>query len=243
MRDPGKGVSKARDYIKGKFKSDNEQRPFCFRCWKVEALCLCSVIPQLESAVRITLLQHPNERYMPVNTARFTHLGLTNSVMYHGIDFNQHQSFMNDLATFPCEKIGLLFPSQSARPLEEAPKDLQNLYVVDGTWNEAKKMIYNSQILHEVPHYVFTPQKESTYRIRKEPKKEFVSTVEAVVTSLRILEGDPQAYGELLHVFDVMVENQLHYIQNNPQQRHRDFVERRKARRLGFDEGNDLEIE
>ncbi len=227
-----------KEYIQGKYKSDNEQRAFCFRCWKVEALCLCSVIPELESPVKIGLLQHPNERYMPINTARFTHLGLKNSSMYHGVVFNDNPQFMNDFKMHTPEKSGVLFPSPHAKDLSEAPDDLEILYVIDGTWREAKKMIFNSQVLHTVPHYAFNPDTESNYRIRKEPKKNFVSTVEAVVKSLRILEKRNDGYEELLKVFDTMVENQLHYINSNPHSRHRDNKERRRRRRIQSEENN-----
>ncbi|MGL1934727.1 MAG: DTW domain-containing protein [Fibrobacterales bacterium] len=221
----------ASNYIKGKYKSDANPRPFCYRCWKVEELCLCATIPELTSRVRIGILQHPNERYMPINTARFTHLALTNSVMFHGVCFNEHESFLSDFKKIPIEKNGLLFPSPHAVDLSEAPEDLQNLYVVDGTWREAKKMIYNSSVLNDIPHYSINPKSESNYRIRKEPKKNFISTVEAVVMSLRTLEKSSEAYEELLVVFDRMVENQLNFINSKPQSRHRDFSRRKEARK------------
>ncbi len=201
-------------YQREKYKNLNEHRPFCYKCWKAESLCLCGIMPKLDSIIRIAILQHPNERFMPINTARFTHLSLSNSVIFHGVNFNRNKAFMDDFKQFNPEKIGLLFPSPLAKDLSEAPEDLSNLYVVDGTWNEARKIVFNSHILHEIPHYTFNPKVESTYRIRREPKKNFVSTVEAVVMSLRILEKNSNSYTELLEVFDTMVENQLHYINN-----------------------------
>ncbi len=171
------------------------------------------------NAVEILFLQHPNERTMPFNTARLAHLSLAKSRLVHGLRFDDVSAVRDMLPRR--EKVGILFPSPRARELREAPADLETLVVIDGTWREARKMIHLSPILQEFPHYAFVPEKPSNYRIRKEPKEEFISTIEATVAALRILDRDPSRYQELLDLFDRMVDRQIDFqrLNNRPGRR------------------------
>lgn len=198
-------------------------RPFCYRCWRARILCLCRHVKVVDNRVEVLFLQHPNERKMPVNTARLANLSLARSRLVHGVSFGP-ESVLG--AMLPRrEKVGILFPSPQAKELRDAPQDLETLVVIDGTWREAKKMIWLSPILSEFPHYAFVPEKPSNYRIRKEPKAEFISSIEATVAALRILDRDPEKYGELLALFDRMIDRQVDFHDMN------DRPGRRKNRR------------
>ena len=194
-------------------------RPFCYRCWRTKILCLCNRVRVVDNPVEILYLQHPNERTMPFNTARLAHLSLTRSRLVHGLRFDGTPTIRDLLPRK--EKVGILFPSPVAKDLGEAPRDLETLVIIDGTWREAKKIIYLSPTLLEFPHYAFVPEKPSNYRIRKEPKDEFISTIEATVTALRILDRDPSKYQELLDLFDRMVDRQVDFqrLNNRPGRR------------------------
>lgn len=182
-------------------------------------LCLCRHVKVVQNRVEVLFLQHPNERKMPVNTARLAHLSLAKSRLVHGVSFDQDRTVLDLLPRR--EKVGILFPSPKARELRDAPEDLETLVILDGTWREAKKMLYLSPILHEFPHYAFVPDAPSNYRIRKEPEEDFISSIEATVAALRILERDPGKYSELLELFDRMVDRQIdfHRINNRPGRR------------------------
>jgi len=188
-------------------------RPFCYRCWRAKILCLCNHVKVVTNPVEILFLQHPNERTMPFNTARLAHLSLTKSRLVHGLRFDGTKT-VQDLQV-KRERVGILFPSPVAKDLSEAPPDLETLVVIDGTWREAKKIIYLSPTLLEFPHYAFVPEKPSNYRIRKEPKDEYISTIEATVTALRILDRDRSKYQELLDLFDRMVDRQVDFQRMN----------------------------
>jgi len=185
----------------------------------------------VENRVEILFLQHPNERKMPMNTARLAHLSLAKSRLVHGVSFGP-ESVLG--AMLPSrDRVGILFPSPKAVELRDAPADLETLVVVDGTWREAKKMIWLSPILSEFPHYAFVPEKPSNYRIRKEPKESFISSIEATVAALRILDRDPGKYAELLALFDRMVDRQIdfHDMNDRPGRRKNS---REDALNLGF---------
>ncbi|HXP89995.1 MAG TPA: tRNA-uridine aminocarboxypropyltransferase [Fibrobacteria bacterium] len=197
-------------------------RPFCYRCWRARILCLCSRVRVVDNPVEILYLQHPNERTAPFNTARLAHLSLSRSRLEHGLRFDGTRTVQDLLLRK--DRVGILFPSAAAVELAQAPSGLETLVIIDGTWREARKILHLSPALLELPHYSFVPEKPSNYRIRKEPKAEFVSTIEATVAALRILDRDTAKYGELLELFDRMVDRQIDFqrMNNRPGRRRAD---------------------
>jgi DTW domain-containing protein YfiP len=202
-------------------------RDFCYKCWRVQTLCLCEYIKPIRSNTEIVILQHPNEKKMPYNTARLAHLCLDNSQLINGIDFSLNKAFL-DLIPEDLSEIGILFPSENAKELSDAPP-LKKLVVIDGTWSEARKILFNNPILKTLPQYQFTPEKPSNYRIRKEPLPNYISSIEAIVQSLRILEKDDSKFQHLLDIFDRMVDRQVDFLHINP--RHSNRFQRNKDRK------------
>lgn len=217
-------------FVKNKSPQEFTARAFCYKCWKVEAICLCKYIKPVESKVQIGIVQHPHEKFMPINTARLAHLSLSNSFMENGICFDEHASFQKRLEGFDEGEVGILYPSQNSILLDEADERLKCLIVVDGTWTEARKILHRSKCLKELPRYHFIPEEESRYEIRREPKKEYVSSLEAIVLSLRSLEKNPKAYQCLLDVFYKMIEIQKDYIAKKGNTRHKGFGGRKRDR-------------
>jgi hypothetical protein len=86
------------------------------------------------------------------------------------------------------------------------------LVVLDGTWWQSKKLLKSNPALAKLPRYAFAPAEPSRYRIRREPDKDYVSTIEAIAHALAHLEGDASGVQALLKPFDAMVEHQLRFI-------------------------------
>jgi hypothetical protein len=105
----------------------------------------------------------------------------------------------------------LLYPGPEAEllanvPIERRPRQL---IVIDGTWHHAKTLVRDIPALHNVPRYRLAPREPSRYRIRREPSAALLSTVEATVAALRVLEPATQGLDQLLDAFYAMVERQL----------------------------------
>ena len=189
-------------------------RDYCFECWQAKDLCLCPHIKPTDSPIDLMLLQHPRERKMTINTGRIVKLGINNAKIYYGVNFDKESSFIKDLEATEGE-VGILFPSPDAIPMEEAPRTLKKLIVVDGTWNEAKKMLHRSTCLHKIQNYSIAPQEKSNYRIRKAHADYCLSTVEATVALLREFMGDPKAHQHLIDIFQKMIGQQETFINKN----------------------------
>ncbi len=184
-------------------------RTICARCRRPTSVCYCAALPQLDTTTRIVILQHPRERDMPIGTARMASLCLPNAQLHVGIRWDSHAALGAALADASRPPI-LLYPGAGARDiLTDPPAGPVTLVVVDGTWSQAKTVVRDNPILHALPRYAFATPEPSHYRIRKEPRAEYVSTIEALMHVLGALEGSPERFRALLDPLNAMVDAQL----------------------------------
>ncbi|QXH50165.1 DTW domain-containing protein [Pseudomonas fakonensis] len=182
-------------------------RPRCERCQRPLAHCLCPLIPSLASRTRVVLLQHPSETSHALNTARLAALGLRNAELRVGEVFDDLQAL---LAT-PGYRPALLFPGDEAEVLQPYAQsdNLPLLLIVpDGTWRKARKMLYLNPLLEALPRVTLEQVTPSRYRLRKAPEPGALSTIEAVVQGLNVLEA-PGSFDELLRPFEALIEGQI----------------------------------
>jgi DTW domain-containing protein len=186
-----------------------EPRVVCPRCRRPASVCYCTHVRRLETATRVVLLQHPRERDVPVGTAHMASLCLPNSELHVGVHFRSCAAVTRAL-TDPVRPAALLYPGEGAIDVLSAPPSSPiTLVVVDGTWAQARKLVRDNPELAALPRYAFTPPAPSEYRIRKEPRETYVSTIEALMHVLGVLEGDPGRFTALLAPFRAMIEAQL----------------------------------
>lgn len=179
-------------------------RSFCYRCHKPALTCICARIARVDNRTHIRVIQHPRERFHPIGTARIARLGLANVAIE--VAYERPTARPPTLAGHA----GLLYPGPGARDLGslrpgERPS---TLVVVDGTWSHARTMFRDHRWLRELPRYGLKPP-ASRYRLRQEPALDCVSTIEAIVEALRILEPDTAGIERLLTSFEAMIDDQL----------------------------------
>ncbi len=181
-------------------------RPQCPRCLRPTTHCLCALIPSLDSRTRVLLLQHPSEVNHALNTARLAALGLVNAQLEVGEVFEDLQTLLNP----PGYQARLLFPAEDAQPLRAySPSDEPLLLVVpDGTWRKARKLLHLNPLLAALPRVTLAAGAVSRYRLRKAPGPGALSTVEAIVQALQVLEA-PQSFEPLLRPFEALIEGQI----------------------------------
>ncbi len=185
----------------------------CYRCDKPQRLCLCARMPRVDNRTGVFVLQHPRERAHPIGTARFAQLGLSNVRLE--VAWNAGARETEPPAWLP-EGTALLYPATDARDLHDlrADEKPRNLLVIDGTWHTARTLYRDKAWLHALPHVRFSPSSPSRYRLRREPHHDYVSTIEAIVEALRVLEPEAQNLDALLETFDAMIDEQLTHIQD-----------------------------
>ncbi len=177
----------------------------CYACFRPREICFCDVIPRIENRTEVLLVQHRRERFHRFNTARIVRQGLVRS-----------QLLIDHIANLPSQlhlqpNAGLLYPTAPARLLSELAEEEQpeQLVILDGTWHQTKTLLRELPALQQLPRYRLAPAEPSRYRIRREPSAASLSTVEATVAALRILEPETAGLDQLLDAFATMVEDQL----------------------------------
>ena len=174
----------------------------------------------METRTRFVFLMHPKEfKQEKAATGRLAHLCLAGSEIHVGIGFDDHgavQALIEDPLNYPV----LLYPGRTALNLSRgglSPDDLAGrrlvIFLLDGTWSLARKMLRLSPSLQRMPRILFTPSQPSRFVIKQQPHASCLSTLEATHELLTLLEGlgldeyrDP---GQLLRLFDQMQDFQI----------------------------------
>jgi DTW domain-containing protein YfiP len=188
----------------------------CARCRRPISVCYCAALPRLETKTRVVILQHPRERDMPIGTARMAQLCLPQASLHVGMRWDNHPGLRQAIGDSARPPI-LLYPGPGARDiLQEPPPGPVTLIVVDGTWSQAKTLVRDNPVLQTMPRYAFATPEPSKYRIRREPREEYVSTIEALMHVLGVLEADPPRFRALLDPLNAMVDAQLACQERSP---------------------------
>lgn len=86
-------------------------------------------------------------------------------------------------------------------------KSLKGLIVLDGTWSQSKTLWWRNAWLLKLRRLILIPAKPSLYgKKRKEPRRECLSTLEAVAITLSHMGEDPQVKDQLFEEFKKFLE-------------------------------------
>jgi DTW domain-containing protein YfiP len=165
---------------------------------------------------------HPKEfKKVKNNTGHFTHQSLSNSELFVGIDFSNHQRINEIIQT---HESYILFPSSNAVNLSETnPKRSEKplaIFLIDSTWACTKKMFTESKNLNTLKHMSFTTTKTSKYEIKIQPDENYLSTIESTLVVLELLnEWKVESIREeklsgFLRPFEKMIAYQKNLIAN-----------------------------
>lgn len=195
-------------------------RSVCDQCSRPSSVCLCEHLTTIETRTRVVILQHRRESYVPVGTARLAELVLNRAERHIGVEFEDDVEVQRALANPEAPAI-LLYPGPDARDLaRDPPPGPVTLVVIDGTWWQAAKVLKRNPALQRLPRYALNPAEPSRYRIRREPAEHCVSTIEAIVAALAVLEGDASRVLPALQPFEALVEQQLRFAEERGARRH-----------------------
>lgn len=195
-------------------------RENCSVCLLSKRTCFCHLIKSFDPKVIFAILIHKLEIERKIATGNLSHLILKNSYLLPGLDYS-HDKVVNELIDNPKNHCVVLYPGEDSINLSHndprtlCPEGKQLVvFVVDGTWATARRTMYSSTNLKDLPRISFDP-KPSNFRIRKQPRPEYCSTVEAIHQTIELLgtsmgyEVESRKHDNLIEVFDYMVETQI----------------------------------
>ena len=167
-------------------------REKCYKCYRPKSSCMCEYIKAIDTNTKFIVLMHPKEfKKVKNNTGFFTHLSLSNSEVFIGIDFSEHRRINEIIST---HESYILFPSSNAVNLSDESSNLNYnrdkpmaIFLIDSTWACTKKMFTLSQNLNKLKHMSFTTDVTSQYKIKEQPQSNYLSTIESTLVVLELL--------------------------------------------------------
>ncbi len=198
----------------------------CPNCGKPEALCVCSAIDPIATRLSVVILRHPQEQDRDLGTAGILARQITGAVLATGLSWPNLKRVLNRDAD--PRRWGVLYlgaagqpghadaaasavltaVSAKGQPLPDqaaAFAGLSGLILLDGSWSQAKALWWRNPWLLKCRRLVLTPRNRSRYgALRREPRRDALSTLEAAALTLDQLEGgDIQA--RLLAPFELLL--------------------------------------
>jgi DTW domain-containing protein YfiP len=172
-----------------------------------DTLCICALIPRLETRTRLVLMIHRIEDRKTTNTGRLAAECLANSeVNVRGFVGQPTERF----ECAPDSQPILLFPHEEAVPITRFADSTRpiTLVVPDGTWRQASKVRNRVPGLADVPCVSLPPDARTAYRLRHESHHDGLATLEAIARAFGLLEGSHIRIA-LERILRIMVERTL----------------------------------
>jgi DTW domain-containing protein YfiP len=199
--------------------------PICPHCAKPEFLCVCEAVEPLKTKVGLLILQHPQEQDRLLGTARLAHRALANSTLKIGLSWPSlskalgrdadpsewailhlgaaHASGLpRDRDVVVLDKKGAALPDQ-----DKALAGLKGVVIFDGSWAQAKTLWWRNAWVLKQRRLALNPRAASLYgKLRREPRREALSTIEAAALAISRIEGRPEIETALRRDFSVMLD-------------------------------------
>ncbi len=202
---------------------DAEAEEACPHCLKPLALCVCDTIEPIANRVAVLVLQHPQEQDKLLGTARVLVRHLDRAAFRVGLSWPSLPKALGRdvdpkrwavLHLGPAEesppKAEVTIYEGGGRPLADqrrALADLEGVVVLDGSWSQAKTLWWRNPWVLKARRAVIRPSQPSLYgKLRREPRREGLSTLEAAAFLLARIEQRPEIETAMLSTFRRMLQ-------------------------------------
>ncbi len=184
------------------------RRATCTRCLRPQATCLCALVAPTAHRTEVLVLQHPQEQRQAKNSVALLRLSLAQCEVVVGERFTPAE--LQALLHRPGRDTRLLYPDVPAAPAPSAPETTAalplRLVVIDATWRKSLRMLLEHPALAALPRLALDAPEPTRYRaIRAARRGDQVSTLEATVQALAMLEGSAFTAQPLLDAFSRFV--------------------------------------
>lgn len=160
----------------------------------------------IKNKISVVILRHPQEQDITLGTANVIADILENCKIVTGLSWANFEKVLGEKAD--PKKWGVLYLGSVAIPDDktlcfvdkkgliiandkEIKDSIEGILVLDGTWTQAKSLWWKNAWLLKLQRIVIKPFMPSLYgKLRKEPRRESVSSLEAVANTLVAL-GEP----------------------------------------------------
>ena len=206
-------------------KSDPDEIPDCPHCGKPLPLCICDSVTPIENKVSLLILQHPQEQDRALGTARLTAMHFENAVVKIGLSWPSLSKALGRPVDDPSRWAVLYLGSAKVSELDTDAEivainrkgeiephqrailgDIEGIVLLDGTWSQAKALWWRNAWMLKCQRIILGPKRASRYgQLRREPRGDGLSTIEAAAMLLAGLEKRPDIADTLNGCFERML--------------------------------------
>jgi DTW domain-containing protein YfiP len=183
-----------------------------------------TVVEPIDNRLFVLVLQHPQEKREMLATAAATCAALRRAALVVGLSWPNLARALGrsaDAGQWAVLYLGSARPAAFSLEREIIVLDragvpaagqdamlcgLEGVVLLDGSWSEAKTLWWRNPWLLRLRRLVLDPQHRSRFgRVRREPRREALSTLEAAALLLKHLDGDPEIEAVLLDRLDRLI--------------------------------------
>jgi DTW domain-containing protein YfiP len=180
----------------------------CPRCHKPAALCVCDTVTPIDNRVFLLVLQHPQEKDRELGTARLAALHFRHALIKTGLswpslskilgrDADPHRWAVLYLGSARAatlvpgrEIVALDRKGEPERNQDGILRNIEGVVLLDGSWSQAKALWWRNPWMLKCRRVILAPPRPSRYgRLRREPRRDGLSTIEAAAMLISRLEG------------------------------------------------------
>ena len=224
----------------------------CPNCRKPMPLCICADVKAIESRIALLILQHPQEQDRALGTARLTAMHFERAVLKVGLSWPSLSKALGRTVADPSRWAVLYLGSAKAAGLGTTEqvvainrkgeiednqrcilRAIEGVVLLDGTWSQAKALWWRNPWMLKCQRLILRPSHPSRYgKLRREPRRDGLSTIEAAALVLSTLEKRPDIADTLNASFTRMLKRYREVQEEQPElapkRPKRDFRRRRR---------------
>jgi DTW domain-containing protein len=228
--------------------------PDCPHCRKPLPLCVCDSVKSIESRIELLILQHPQEQDRALGTARLTAMHFPRAVLKIGLSWPSLSKALGRTVADP-SRWGVLYLGSvkaadfatgkevvaidrkggMAENQRTTLREIEGVVLLDGSWSQAKALWWRNPWMLKCQRLILGPSHPSRYgKLRREPRRDGLSTIEAAGLVLSCLEGRPDIAETLNASFMRMLQRYRDALGEQPSlapkpRPRRDFRRRRRS--------------
>ena len=211
--------------------------PDCPQCHKPMPLCVCDGVTPIESRIQLLILQHPQEQDRTLGTARLTAMHFEKAVLKIGLSWPSLSKALGRTVADPSRWAVLYLGSAKAADLETTAevvainrkgelaegqrailRGIEGVVLLDGSWSQAKALWWRNPWMLKCQRVILNPAHPSRYgRLRREPRRDTLSTIEAVGLLIGSIEKRPDIAATLNASFERMLARYREVEKTNPE--------------------------
>ena len=185
--------------------NQRDRNSHCLRCCLRREICICPILPTVQTRVEFLILRHVAEASRPSNTGRLVTLTMPNARIISCGGGDRIGLSLLDAELLRAPGTWLLWPDGPASEPDGSEQiQPKRIVVLDATWRQARRLYTRTPALRTMPRLILPTPTHSRDRLREQHRPDGMSTIEAVAAAVARIEG-PEAARPLESLYDEVV--------------------------------------